>query len=173
MANSVSTEWWFSEKVKNNLDREADKLLGLKNNKKSNIGVLKSKWIGKFKRQHGRFPTEQEKELYYEEANLPPRKLKRVTPAVLNRLHNLKDNPSKYHKSKDWRRVRRQVLRRDRYRCKVCNQTSRTLHIHHINYRAFTDKESMDNLITLCVTCHAKQHKVNGPAILEGPKKYA
>jgi hypothetical protein len=59
--------------------------------------------------------------------------------------------------SVDWTRtLRRSIRERDNYTCKICGakQEDRAFSIHHIDY----DKNNCDpnNLITLCVSCHAK-----------------
>lgn len=57
------------------------------------------------------------------------------------------------------RKLRMHILERDRFRCRVCGQSSKTnvnieLHVHHIrpweNHGATTE----NNLVTLCHTCH-------------------
>lgn len=56
-------------------------------------------------------------------------------------------------------KIRMKVLKRDKYRCKICgrrpdNDTDIVLHVHHItpfNQKGVTHE---DNLITLCHTCH-------------------
>ena len=56
---------------------------------------------------------------------------------------------------------KQQVLKRDNYTCQCpdCKHKTNTLHIHHIDY----DKQnnSLDNLITLCNSCHTKTNSKN------------
>lgn len=53
-----------------------------------------------------------------------------------------------------WQKKRLEILNRDEFSCKYCNNTEKTLHIHHIRY----GKEPWDvpnkYLITLCEDCH-------------------
>lgn len=57
------------------------------------------------------------------------------------------------------------VLQRDNYTCQCCgfyDSSSKKLHIHHINEKSFFNTDnpdhSMNNLITLCQSCHIKYH---------------
>ena len=60
----------------------------------------------------------------------------------------------------DWDEVRQKVLNRDGERCQVCGATGthQPLHVHHIQpFRNFTSREAanqLQNLVTLCPTCH-------------------
>ncbi len=62
----------------------------------------------------------------------------------------------------DWNRIRLAVRTRDGFRCQVCgaDETSREHDVHHkIPFKAFTsaiEANRLDNLITLCSTCHRK-----------------
>lgn len=56
------------------------------------------------------------------------------------------------------------ALLRDGYRCQACN-TVGNLHIHHIDGRGCLlpvedQNNELDNLITLCVGCHAATHRM-------------
>jgi DEAD/DEAH box helicase domain-containing protein len=61
-----------------------------------------------------------------------------------------------------WEEIRQRVLRRDGDGCQVCGRTGfgSVLHVHHIQpFRSFADRETanqLENLITLCPTCHRK-----------------
>lgn len=55
--------------------------------------------------------------------------------------------------------IRKQVLKRDGYKCKKCGvvdweQSPSLLHIHHIVPVVDGGTEDLDNLITLCIYCH-------------------
>jgi 5-methylcytosine-specific restriction endonuclease McrA len=54
--------------------------------------------------------------------------------------------------------LRRQVLRRDRWRCQGCGSTS-NLEIHHQQFRSHGGLDVLDNLITLCRSCHEVTHQ--------------
>jgi len=54
--------------------------------------------------------------------------------------------------------LRQQILRRDGWRCQSCG-TITTLEVHHRKFRSHSGKDSEENLITLCVACHARVHR--------------
>lgn len=60
-------------------------------------------------------------------------------------------------------KMRREVLARDRYRCrrKGCHHT-RHLHIHHLKPRLEGGTNEAENLITLCTQCHHLWHEKGG-----------
>ena len=53
--------------------------------------------------------------------------------------------------------IRRQVLRRDRWRCQYCGAMS-NLEVHHKRFRSHSGHDSEENLITLCSVCHSSLH---------------
>lgn len=61
-------------------------------------------------------------------------------------------------------RTRREVLARDRHRCRApgCART-RFLEIHHVVSRAMGGTNDPTNLITLCSACHRLWHERNAP----------
>jgi len=53
-----------------------------------------------------------------------------------------------------WQKVRKKVLERDRRRCQICGGDSE-LHVHHLEpVSKGGEPFDMDNLITLCKSCH-------------------
>ena len=56
-----------------------------------------------------------------------------------------------------YRKLHRQILQRDGWRCQVCGNMQR-LEVHHIKFRSYAGDDSEENLITLCVECHALMH---------------
>ena len=56
--------------------------------------------------------------------------------------------------------VKSYILFRDNYTCQHCKGKSKDskLHVHHIVYRSQGGGNTVDNLITLCKTCHDKLH---------------
>ena len=51
------------------------------------------------------------------------------------------------------------VLTRDNYTCQCCKTKKGTLHVHHKIYRSHGGSDDIENLITLCESCHKKLHK--------------
>jgi 5-methylcytosine-specific restriction endonuclease McrA len=64
----------------------------------------------------------------------------------------LRLNPEVYE------RLRKQVLRRDGWRCQSCG-TMANLEVHHQEFRSHAGDDAEENLITLCSTCHASEHR--------------
>ena len=62
-----------------------------------------------------------------------------------------------YLDSEEWQRKRAVVLKRDRYRCVFCG--SRATQVHHKRYaRRNIGREPIEWLVSVCATCHKKQH---------------
>ena len=64
----------------------------------------------------------------------------------------LKLDPTTYNE------LRGQVLDRDGWRCQTCG-SSRNLQVHHLRARSKLGDDALQNLITLCTECHARQHR--------------
>lgn len=69
----------------------------------------------------------------------------------------------------DWLPLRKLVLERDGYKCVKCGmgqeearERGHTLSIHHIVPWRDTQDNSIENLITLCQSCHMKEEWANG-----------
>lgn len=45
------------------------------------------------------------------------------------------------------------VYRRDRFKCRYCGSRS-GLHPHHVRFKSQGGTDTMDNLLTLCASCH-------------------
>lgn len=64
----------------------------------------------------------------------------------------------------NWSKQRQKALDRDNYTCQVCGVTAdelpRSPHVHHIkprgDYEGNFRQNHLDNLITLCPSCHGK-----------------
>jgi hypothetical protein len=61
-----------------------------------------------------------------------------------------------YLKSATWQDIRKQVLERDNYTCK-CGQKG--YDVHHKTYKNWGN-ENLNDLITLCRSCHEQQHAI-------------
>jgi len=53
-----------------------------------------------------------------------------------------------------WQKKRLEILGRDRFTCRVCWDTERTLHVHHKRYNGNPWEAEDKDLITLCESCH-------------------
>lgn len=65
--------------------------------------------------------------------------------------------------SSEWKAILRRVYKRDGYRCRRCgtgNKGPKSLHAHHVkSWVGYPDSRmDVDNLITLCKTCHDWVH---------------
>lgn len=65
-----------------------------------------------------------------------------------------------------WRKIRVEALERDSYKCQKCGNTKKRLIVHHIDWRGKRRNvptsewnNAMDNLITVCITCHNRIHR--------------
>ena len=54
--------------------------------------------------------------------------------------------------------LRKEVLERDRHRCRWCGATNRGADLHHVEYRRGYSYDRLDNLITLCRQHHGFVH---------------
>lgn len=54
--------------------------------------------------------------------------------------------------------VKRKVSKRDKGQCVVCG-TKEKLHYHHINHFSKGGTNSVENIVLLCASCHAEEHK--------------
>ncbi len=70
-----------------------------------------------------------------------------------------------------WRMTRRHVLARDEHRCTQCH-SSFDLQVHHIVPWVETQDDSMDNLVTLCRTCHGSHHYPTAALVARHPRAH-
>ena len=56
-----------------------------------------------------------------------------------------------------YRRLMKRVLERDEWRCQKCGSLE-NLQVHHKIKRSQLGNESLDNLVTLCASCHLGEH---------------
>jgi 5-methylcytosine-specific restriction endonuclease McrA len=59
--------------------------------------------------------------------------------------------------TKEWAILKKQVHRRDGYRCRLCGRDDVQLHVHHRTYETYAE-ERLEDLVTLCRTCHEHFH---------------
>ena len=60
--------------------------------------------------------------------------------------------------NEEWAVLRKLVLKRDDYHCRICNAHDMRLDVHHIIPIANGGPNWMTNLITLCQICHEQIH---------------
>jgi 5-methylcytosine-specific restriction endonuclease McrA len=63
--------------------------------------------------------------------------------------------PAEYNKLKN------RILERDGWTCQCCG-SSINLQVHHLVTRSQLGLDVLDNLMTLCVACHRRQHNIRG-----------
>jgi 5-methylcytosine-specific restriction enzyme A len=70
--------------------------------------------------------------------------------------------------SRDWRKLRAQVLARDRHRCRDCGLPA--TEVHHVVSVSLGGTNDPSNLRALCDACHAVKHRRGGvhPASASG-----
>ncbi len=64
-----------------------------------------------------------------------------------------------YLQSSHWRYVRGLALKRDCNKCFECGE-SKSLQVHHVCYRESPYNTRLTDLITLCNSCHEKEHRI-------------
>jgi phage terminase large subunit GpA-like protein len=69
-------------------------------------------------------------------------------------------------KSPKWQKKRLQVMKRDKFRCKMCGDENTTLNVHHLKYSNDPVDTELVDLITVCEHCHeliesSKKNKEN------------
>lgn len=72
-------------------------------------------------------------------------------------------NNENFYKSKQWRKMRESILRRDKYMCQRCKRYGRQREattVHHIkHYDEYPELGlKSDNLMSLCADCHNFYH---------------
>ena len=60
-----------------------------------------------------------------------------------------------------WQKMRLQIMERDKFTCQKCRSTTKTLNVHHTEYRAGCEPWGYPQglLVTLCEDCHKGEHK--------------
>lgn len=62
--------------------------------------------------------------------------------------------------TKYWKWVRRLVIKRDGNKCTKC-LSKINLQVHHLSYKNhFNEHNHLEDLVTLCVTCHDNCHSI-------------
>jgi 5-methylcytosine-specific restriction endonuclease McrA len=79
---------------------------------------------------------------------------KRYMERLRQKRPRLKLDPESYEALKN------EVLERDGWRCQDCG-SAKMLEVHHVQPRGKLGHDTSENLITLCVDCHARWHGIN------------
>lgn len=66
--------------------------------------------------------------------------------------------PSSRPDDETWEIIRKAILRRDGYRCKLCLSANTTLQVHHLIPVEQGGETIPTNLLTLCDLCHGTIH---------------
>lgn len=71
------------------------------------------------------------------------------------------------YNSTKWKKLRKSILHRDRYRCRICARYGRMVaatEVHHIKHATEYPELVYDpqNLVSLCKSCHNRQHPEKG-----------
>lgn len=59
-----------------------------------------------------------------------------------------------------WTTAKRKALQRDNHHCQKCQQAQGELHVHHIIPRDQGGSDELENLITLCASCHLEWESI-------------
>lgn len=59
-----------------------------------------------------------------------------------------------------WQKKRLEILQRDNFKCRICNDGVNTLHVHHLSYNKDPWDVLPNQLLTLCDSCHEKIHSL-------------
>ena len=65
---------------------------------------------------------------------------------------------SKHHHNREWVFARLRAKNRDGWRCQSCGKSG-VLEVHHLQPVSAGGDNSLENLITLCRTCHIGLHR--------------
>lgn len=65
----------------------------------------------------------------------------------------MKDNNGDRLRTSEWEQVRKEVMKRDGFKCRKCGETG-SLAVHHIIPFRKSRDDSPENLMTVCGSCH-------------------
>lgn len=66
----------------------------------------------------------------------------------------------------EWKKIAKKIYQRDNWTCQTCGKHGGVLNAHHKIPYSISKDNSLNNLITLCIPCHARIHMT-----LNNPKK--
>jgi len=92
----------------------------------------------------------------------------------IKEFKKLKKMPyEEYLKSQHWINTRNKALVRAKYKCQLCGEKEKALHVHHNTYEN-KGNEKDEDLIVLCEDCHARYHnKISQSSKLKENKRIA
>lgn len=67
------------------------------------------------------------------------------------------------YRGEDWKAQKEKCYKRDKYRCRDCGRKKSdgwVIQCHHLVDWKDTKDNRLKNLVTVCVGCHAKRHKI-------------
>ena len=69
---------------------------------------------------------------------------------------------SEKFKDPRWQKIRLEVFERDGWYCQKCNETEKTLHVHHKYYKKSKEpwEYPIEDLVTLCEDCHEEEGRI-------------
>ena len=68
-----------------------------------------------------------------------------------------------FKRGRDWEKQKNKCYKRDKYACVDCGRKQSdgwTIQCHHLVDYDKTQDNRLSNLITICIGCHAKRHKI-------------
>lgn len=88
------------------------------------------------------------------------KKLNTMNKKLANWKNQLKyKNYDLFLKSKYWKNIRIEVLKRDKFTCVYCGVKD-NLQVHHLTYKNhYKEHKNLQDLITLCDKCHNSEHQ--------------
>jgi 5-methylcytosine-specific restriction endonuclease McrA len=91
--------------------------------------------------------------------NINSYKGERINKDIVNNVYHKK--VSKHcnrinHSIPNWNKIRKNILGRDLWRCRICGE-EHILHVHHIDWNRANNNKN--NLVTVCSKCHRAIHE--------------
>jgi len=63
-----------------------------------------------------------------------------------------------FYTTRKWKELRKKTLLRDGNKCQSCGTSEPPFLVHHKEEREKGGKDELENLVTLCKSCHMKAH---------------
>jgi hypothetical protein len=75
------------------------------------------------------------------------------------------------YRGEDWDKIRIKVWQRDYFTCQDCGKSGIKIVAHHIKPYEKPEDNFLENLITLCQSCHMKRHNKDKPNLKRNVRK--